>query len=68
MGIMINVIILGISLGEILPFALWFYSFVPVFGSMHLPMRYLMITLSIFYLGLTISTYYIPDLKNSKRY
>lgn len=66
MGIMINVIILGISLGEILPFALWFYSFVPVFGSMHLPMRYLMITLSIFYLGLTISTYYIPDLKNSK--
>lgn len=66
MGIMINLIILAISLGEILPFALWFYSFIPVFGSMHLPMRYLMITLALLYLGLTISTLYMPDLKSSK--
>lgn len=65
-GIGINTLFLMIALGNLTPFAAWFYSFVPILGSMHLPLRYLMVTLILLYLGLAVSLPYLPDLKQKK--
>lgn len=65
--LIINVLVVLIAMGTETPFVLWFYTFVPVFGSMHLPLRYLMITMPIMYLMLTVCMESIPDLKGEKR-
>lgn len=65
--LIINLFVVLIAIGTEMPFVLWFYTFVPVFGSMHLPLRYLMITLPIMYLMMTVCIEYIPELKGKKR-
>ena len=65
-GTGINLLIVFISMGLTLPFVIWFYSFVPIFGSMHLPMRYLMVTLFLTYVGLALAIKYIPELKKKR--
>lgn len=59
-----NLVILLIALGMTTPLTLWFYSFVPIFGSMHLPLRYLMITQPLLYIALCLCIQYLPELKN----
>lgn len=63
-----NVFVVLISLGIMTPVAMWFYTFVPVFGSMHLPLRYLMLTLPFFYLALCKCVSYVPEQKSKKIY
>lgn len=65
-GAGINLLVIFISTGLTLPFVIWFYSFVPIFGSMHLPMRYLMVTLFLAYVGLALAIKYIPELKKKR--
>lgn len=65
-GFIINILFIMIAMETILPFSSWFYSMVPIFGSMHLPLRYLMITLILLYLGMALAMEYIPDLKQQK--
>lgn len=65
-GICLYIGVILVALGGKLPFVLWFYTFVPVFGSMHLPLRYLIVFLPILYLGLAMIVQYIPDLKGNK--
>lgn len=48
----INFILFLISLGILTPFAVWFFSYVPIFGSEHLPWRFAMITIPLLFLAL----------------
>lgn len=48
----INVVLLLATFADDSPFAYWFYAFVPIGGQMHLPVRYMLITFPILFLGL----------------
>jgi hypothetical protein len=65
---LIYLTILLIALGMITPLVLWFYSFIPIFGSMHIPLRYMMVTQPLLYLALCIILQYIPEQKDKKLY
>jgi hypothetical protein len=65
---LIYIAILLIALGMLSPLVLWFYSFVPILGSMHIPMRYMMITMPLLYIALCICIQYLPEQKNKVIY
>lgn len=65
-GIVCNLTLYFISTGSETPLGAWFYSFVPVFGSMHLPMRYTMATAPLLYLSLCIGLSYLKIEKGEK--
>lgn len=52
--IMLNFLLLLDALGQSFPIAAWIYSLVPVMGGMHLPIRYMMISVPFLYLVLCI--------------
>lgn len=65
-GVGISVLFCMIALETALPFAAWFCSLVPVFGSMHLPLRYLMTILLLPYLGMSLALEHLPQLIKNK--
>lgn len=67
-GIGLNVFFLLVALGIITPIVMWFYTFVPIFGSMHLPMRYMILTLPVLYLALCKAAMFVPEQKGKKTY
>ncbi|MCM1118671.1 MAG: hypothetical protein NC543_04845 [bacterium] len=42
-----------------LPFSAWLYTFVPILGGMHIPLRYLMIVLPVTYMGIMLIYKYL---------
>ncbi|MGC6173813.1 hypothetical protein [Lacrimispora sp. 38-1] len=62
----VNVLLLIIAFGNTTPVITWFYSLVPIFGHMHLPIRYMMITLPLLYLVVCIEISMLPNLKGQK--
>lgn len=66
MIISVNMLLLIIVFGNTTPVITWFYSLVPVFGKMHLPIRYMMITLPLLYLVFCIEISLLPDGKGQK--
>lgn len=63
-----NVFLLLCAFGASTPLALWFYSFVPILGSMHIPMRYMMISMPMLFLSFCILLKYMPDITGKKTY
>lgn len=66
--ISVNALLLIIAFGNTTPVITWFYSLVPVFGQMHLPIRYMMITLPILYLVFCIEISSLPNVKGQKSF
>lgn len=61
--IMINLLLILLTFGNATPVITWFYSMVPILGKMHLPIRYMMVTMPFLYLVLCIEINSLPDLK-----
>jgi len=53
-GIILNILIVLLSLGTVTPLAAWFYM-IPVFGQIHLPIRYLIVTLPFLFFSFTLA-------------
>lgn len=49
-----------------LPFSAWFYTFIPILGGMHIPLRYLMVLLPIAYMGIMLVYKYL-DVEESRK-
>lgn len=49
-----------------LPFSAWFYTFIPILGGMHIPLRYLMVLLPITYMGIMLVYKYL-DVEESRK-
>lgn len=66
-GILLNVLVILISFGNKTSFAVWSYSSIPILGAMHLPIRYLMVTLPIGFISLCVALKHIaPGIGNRK--
>ena len=63
-GIILNIVVILISLGTITPLSGWFYM-IPVFGQIHLPIRYLIITLPFLFLSLKLVWKYM-EIRDNK--
>lgn len=57
--IALTAIVYVISLGPDTPLAVWLYGFIPIFGNQHLPVRYALIMMPLFFLALGIGLKYI---------
>lgn len=57
-GVILNIVVVLISLGAATPLAAWFYM-VPVFGQIHLPIRFLILTLPFLFISFTLAWKYM---------
>lgn len=67
-GVLINVVFALIACGNVSPFGAWFFSLIPILGQMQLPIRYMMITIPVFFIALCICFQTIPDGKGNVIY
>lgn len=51
-----------------LPFSAWFFSFIPILGGMHIPLRYLMILLPVTYMAVMLVYRYLDAAKYRKSF
>lgn len=49
-----------------LPFSAWFFTFIPILGGMHIPLRYLMVLLPITYMGIMLIYKHLDVERNRK--
>lgn len=63
--ISLNLLFLLVSIGEVLPFDVWFYE-VPIFGSMHIRQRYLLTMMPYLYLALGLGIQCLGGQKERK--
>lgn len=63
--IILNILLIFVCMGKSFPFGKWFYE-IPIFGLMHLRMRYLLVTLPFFYVFVGCAAKKI-DFKENKK-
>lgn len=63
-GVLLSVLL---SLGVDTPVGVWFFSFIPVLGSVHLPVRYALISVPLLFIGFGILLKYINEDKDYKK-
>lgn len=67
-GVGINILLLLVATGMSTPLGAWFYSLLPILGQTHLPIRYMMVTIPIFYISMSIAFKYLPEGKENAAY